>query len=265
MAMNVAETSPSAQGGEKKTRRARTLVLVVLCIGVLGGVWGSGPWVAKALVSAGNRFFGYEGRYDLARADGLFTAALLIDSDVPDAWHQRARIDFLRGEFDSALEKINKQISIHGDSFMASYYIRGLIHGYRKEFVEAERDFLHFLTWDPDNWAARNDLAWVYFAQGKFEETEAEAVRGLTIAPTNPWLLVMHGMARFNLGDFVGAKEDLEKAEREAAFLTEADWRYAYPGNDPAVAGKGVEAFRRAIKENLERVNRSVSIDEEGV
>lgn len=235
-------------------RRAAILFLGILV--VFSTLLFFRSWVAWNLVSVGNEFFGGTATYNLRVADGFYTAALTLDPSVPDAWHQRARIDFLNGNFDGALEKINTQIALHGDSFMASYYIRGLIHGYRKEFGDAEKDFLHFLTWDPDNWAARNDLAWVYFAEGKFASSQEEATRGLLIAPTNPWLLMMRGMSRFNLGDSEGARSDLAAAKQEAGLLAERDWEKAYPGNNPSIAGAGLAALRKTIEDNLARVNR---------
>ena len=62
---------------------------------------------ADALVQKGNYYFnvglpvrgtqtGGAGTYDLEKAEKYFKKALEIDSNVPDARHQLARIDFLR-------------------------------------------------------------------------------------------------------------------------------------------------------------------------
>lgn len=79
---------------------------------------------ARFTLYLGNYYFNVygDGVYDLVRAEKFFYKALELDPRVPDAWHQLARIDFLRGKFRSALDKINWQIELHGDSFMASYY-----------------------------------------------------------------------------------------------------------------------------------------------
>lgn len=174
---------------------------------------------------------------------------------TPDAWHQYARIAFLRGDFQLALHRINKQFEMRGDELMASYYIRGLILGYAGRYKEAESDFEKFLEWDPTNWAANNDLAWIYFSQGKFKETEERAAIGLAHNQANPWLLVMHAMALYNLGDAAQALEELSRAKREAAMLTEEEWIRAYPGNDPRIAGKGLAEFKATIEKNLALVH----------
>ena len=160
--------------------------------------------LAWGFVRIGNEFFGGSFPYNLAAADTAYTIALKLDPEVSDAWHQRARISFLRGNLDTALVFINTQIDLHGTSLMSSYYIRGLINGYREDFLPAETDFTTFILWDKTNWAAHNDLAWIFFSQGKFEEAEERSRGGLYIHPKNPWLLTTHAMALYNLGN----KED---------------------------------------------------------
>ncbi|MBI2618290.1 tetratricopeptide repeat protein [Candidatus Kaiserbacteria bacterium] len=209
-----------------------------------------------ALVQKGNYYFNVNGAgiYDLERAEKYFEKALDVDANVPDAWHQLARIDFLRGDFDEALEKINTQIAIHGDSLMSSFYIRGLILGYMGRYEESEKDFLKFLEWDPTNWAAHNDLAWVYFSEGRFEDAADAAQEGLQNNPQNPWLLNMYGVSLMNLGDDIGAKNALQKAYAAAELLTESTWHWAYPGNNPMSATKGLKEFQEAIRKNLQLV-----------
>lgn len=211
------------------------------------------PVDANKILVRGNYFFNVygDGVYDLQKAAHYYEAALRIDPTVPDAWHQLARIDFLNGDFDEALVKINKQLELHGDSFMASYYIRGLIYGFMKEYDHAESDFKTFLTWDPKNWAALNDLAWVYFSQGRYTETADVAASGLSFAPTNPWLLTMRGVALLNMGQTDEARALLQEAQQQARQLTTRVWSYAYPGNDPRLAGEGVEQMRAVIAANL--------------
>jgi tetratricopeptide (TPR) repeat protein len=234
---------------------------ILICLSFFALVVAGISWQkdAPSYVHEADMYFGKGNSYNLGRAADLYNKALNVDPLVPHALHQLARIDFLHGDFDSALEKINRQIEIHGTDFMASYYIRGLIHGYRKEFPEAEQDFKTFLEWDPENWAALNDLAWVYFAQGKFSDAKNTAETGLAVNPNSPWLLTMRGMSRYNQGDREGAVVDLGRAKVEASRLEEADWSRAYPGNDPAIASAGLSAMRKAIDDNIERVNRNLA------
>lgn len=216
--------------------------------------------VAWGMVAAGNQFFGGAFAYNLTVADAFYQAAIALDADVPDAWHQRARIDFLHGNFSDALDKINTQIRLHGDSFMASYYIRGLIYGYVRNFPAAEEDFKRFLAWSPHNWAARNDLAWAYFSEGKFQEAADETFISLSANQSNPWILLNHAMAVYNLGYADVAEGELKKAQQIADTMTEAQWAVAYPGNNPAVAPQGLAEFKQTIADNLALVHKRAEL-----
>jgi len=208
---------------------------------------------AELAVWVGNYYFNVygDGVYDLVKAEQYFKRALELDPRVPDAWHQLARIDFLRGYFNSALHKVNQQLELHGDSFMDSYYLRGLIYGYSGKFEEAEADFKTFIAWRPVSWAAHNDLAWVYFQAGEYERARQMAEEGLVLHPSNPWLLTMYGVSLLNVEEREKAHAVFERALKEAQKLTQNDWERAYPGNDPAVAGQGLAEMIEAIKKNL--------------
>ena len=71
---------------------------------------------ARLAKNIGNYYFNRrsEGAYDLEKAEIYFYRALEINPEIPRVWHQLARIDFLKGNFSGALEKINKQIDVHG-------------------------------------------------------------------------------------------------------------------------------------------------------
>ncbi|MBI2639450.1 MAG: tetratricopeptide repeat protein [Candidatus Sungbacteria bacterium] len=212
---------------------------------------------AQLSVELGNYYFNSyrDGVYDLERAEKYFERALAIDPNVENAWYQLARIDFLRGEFTSARGKINKQLELHGDSIMASYYARGLINGYSGHFKEAEKDFLKFLSWKKESWAAHNDLAWVYFSQGEYKKAEEVAREGLAFNGNNVWLLNSLGVSLLNLGKKAEAREIFLRAREAAALLTDVDWGRAYPGNDPRSAAPGLAGMKKAIDANLKLLN----------
>jgi tetratricopeptide (TPR) repeat protein len=201
----------------------------------------------------GNSYFSTETAraYDLTKARRYFARALAIDPAVPLAWHQVARIEFLQGHFADALDAINRQIALHGDRFIQPYYVRGLIHGYMRQFEQAEADLAKFLTWEPRSWAAHNDLAWVYFQMGRYADTERIASQGLRWNPDNPWLLNMLGVALLNLEARQEAQAVLTQALEETGALSVADWHRAYPGNHPDHAAKGIEEMHRVVEFNL--------------
>lgn len=215
------------------------------------------PDNAELALSIGYYSFNTFGRssYDLERAEYYLYRSLELDPMVRSGWHQLARIDFLRGNLGAGLIKINRQIELHGDSFPSAYYIRGLIYAFGNRLEEAERDFLHYVSLLEEEWAGNNDLAWVYFRQGKYEQALEYADKGLVHSPTNPWLLTMKGIALINLDRKSEAREPLKEAHIEAAKLTRDDWVRAYPGNNPAIAEQGLAEMRAAIEANLELVD----------
>ena len=227
---------------------ASVLIIAVLSFALAPGFW------AKLALHAGNFYFNVEGDgvYNLDKARKYFEIALKLDPKVPDAWHQLSRIDFLRGDFYTALTNINKQIELHGENFMASFYVRGLIQGYMCKISAAEEDFKKFLEWDSQNWAALNDLAWIYFQQGEYEKAEEASRQGLDVAPQNPWLLNSLGVSLLNQGAKAEAREVFLKAQNYVALLTEKEWQKAYPGNDPKLADHGIENIKKIIAANLE-------------
>ncbi len=196
-----------------------------------------------------------QGAYDLDCATRAYTYALSLDSTALYAWHQLARIDFLGGNFDAALIKINRQIDLHSDAIPGSYYVRGLIKGFDGDLSGAQIDFVKYLTLEPQSWGGHNDLAWIYFQKGEYEKAASQARTGLTFAPQNPWLLTSLGASLMNLGDKQGAKDALLRALAEANKLLPADWSRSNPGNDPRIGEAGLVAMRETIARNLALVD----------
>ena len=197
----------------------------------------------------GNYYFG-GGAYNTQKAEEYFKKALEIESDIQGAHYQLARVYFIRGDFYTALNEINKEIELYPD-FKRSYYVRGLIYGYAKQPDKATADFKEFLKWKPESWAGHNDLAWVYFMKGDYKNSAETAREGLVSSPNNVWLLNSLGVALLNEGKLTEAKEALTKAQTAAEAMTLADWGKSYPGNNPSVYGDGLDAMRASIKRNL--------------
>ena len=137
--------------------------------------------------------------YDLARAEYLFNKAA-ADPSLPYVNHELARISFLRGDFSTALSRINLQISLHGTSTPNSYYVRGLIEGFVGDYGASAGDYATYLKTDPTNWAATNDYAWVLLKDKKFSTALATIDKVLPLWPDNAWLLNSKATALFELG-----------------------------------------------------------------
>lgn len=154
--------------------------------------------------------------YDLDRAQMFFEKAAAIDPTYPYLYHELARVAFLQGNLPLALARINFQISMHGNSEPNSYYVRGLIEGYMGDYSDAANDYAHFLQFDPTDWAAMNDDAWVLLKAQRYQAALSITTRGLAFQPDNPWLLNSYATALYQLGDY---KQALAAAQQAGGSL----------------------------------------------
>ena len=198
------------------------------------------------------------GAYDIALAKQYYSQALTEEPENPYALYQYGRIQFIEGDFEGALSSFYELEERFGTRIPNMYYMLGLVHGYKgrvendpQAWEQAEEAFEKFITFAPKSPWPRVDLAWVYFAQGKFAEMKPVLEEGLVHYPENPWLLNMHGLALFNLDETESALLEFKKAHEEALQLTPEDWGRSYPGNDPAAWALGLEEFRTLIQKNI--------------
>ena len=216
---------------------------------------------AGFLMRQGNYYFN-GGAYDLEKAGRAFQRAVRIEPGILWGHYQLARIYFIKGDSAKALEEINKELEANPEN-LRSLYVRGLIYGFVGRFREAEEDLRRFVAWAPKEWAGWNDLAWILAKRGKYREATdaiAAALREVPDGRENPWLWNSLGVAQLNLVEHASAAASFGRAQTIADTLNPADWREAYPGNNPADAGGGLAAFRAAIRENLARA-KSARVD----
>lgn len=218
--------------------------------------WTNSGKSADLFFELGNYNFG-QGNYDIEKSLYFFNRTLSIDPSHQYTHYQLARIYFILGNQNAAFGYINKEIELYPD-YTRSYYVRGLINGYSKNFDAAVIDFKTFLKSKPESWAGNNDLAWIYFAKGDFENAAKTAKEGLKIAPKNPWLNNSAGVALMNLGEYSEAKKYLLTAKESANFITSNMWGAAYPGNDPEIYGQGLDSMRQSIDENLKLIEEKL-------
>ena len=193
--------------------------------------------------------------YDINRAEFYFKLADAQNPRLPYVNHELARIAFLQGDFTTALAYINVQIEREGDTTPNSYYVRGLIEGFMGDYLDAERDYAHFLTFDPFDWAGINDYVWVLLKDKKPREADAQIAAVLPYAQNNPWLLNSDAIALFELGDTRTARSRIAQAAQAVSSLDSTQWSHAYPGNDPSVAPAGLAAFKAAVSANMHSID----------
>lgn len=194
--------------------------------------------------------------YNIDRAEYFFREAVKQDETYGHSHHQLARIAFLRGEFGPAMQEIDKEIELHPDNPNA-YYVRGLIAGYQGAYGAAAKDFAQFLTMKPDGWAGYNDYAWVLTKKGDYQVAIDALEDGLEKFPGNPWLLNSYAVTLREAGHTESAARVAALAKDAVMRLTAEDWSLANPGNDPRIAGQGLETFRSATIQNLNMIINS--------
>ncbi|MDR3570907.1 MAG: hypothetical protein P4L81_01770 [Candidatus Pacebacteria bacterium] len=197
--------------------------------------------------------------YNIRLAEYFFSKAAKSDTAIPYLYHELARIAFLNADYQQALVDINLQISLHGDSEPKAYYVRGLIEGYMGLYDAAATDYAHFLTFEPHNWAAKNDEAWVLLKAKRYSEALDVTNSGLADVPANAWLLNSKATALFELGEYKQALDAAQKAYTSVENLTPQEWSIAYPGNDPAIASEGLDVFRKSVVDNMHTIQSAIA------
>lgn len=197
--------------------------------------------------------------YDLDVAESFYKKAEQFKTSHLHLQHQLARIAFLRGNLNTALFYINRQIELHGEELPNSYYMRGLIKGYAGQYDSAAKDYEVFLRHYPNNWAAITDYAWVLTKGERYREAANALEKGLAFFPNSPWLLNSSAIALFELGEYPLALERAKKAVVEAAKVTEKEWLTAYPGNDPRTAPAGIQTLQKSAEQNMHMIQAAIA------
>lgn len=204
------------------------------------------------------------GAYDIAKAEKNYLRSLALSGERFNPIHyQLGRIHFIQGNLSAATKEFN--LELEGErsykyfpDYRRAYYMRGLTYAYASRLSEAEADFKKHLEWHPTSWAGHNDLVWVYFRKGDYQNAEKYARSGLQYAPQNPWLHNALGTALLNLGKLEEAREHLQIAKREFDGMTAGRWGQAYSGAAPASYEAGLVAARAIVKKNIALVDQKL-------
>lgn len=227
---------------------------------------------ARLAIEIGEYYFGNQAAigtagarpYDLPLAEKAFGKAIKINPSVPVAHYMRARVEFVRADFDSALADLNSELALFPEN-KRTLYMRGLTYAYRGlpgDLLLAEQDFREFTTWASREWAGYNDLAFVLAKEKKYSEAAKvlkEAIAKAEGGATNPWLWDALGVMELNINNPVQAVSALTKAQKYAAMLTETDWQRAYPGNNPTMAAQGIGFIQGGIAKNILKAYATLS------
>lgn len=191
--------------------------------------------------------------YNLDVAEYFFTKG--NENKNPKQWvnYQLSRINFIRGDLNSAVSFANRELELYPDN-CRTHYIRGLAYGYIDTDTSLDlaiSDFEKFNACFPNTWAGHNDLAWFWFRKGNMKKVIEVIEVVIEKNKKNPWLENTYGTALMNVGEYKKAREAFEAAKKSAYLMTEESWGVAYPGNNPKVYGKGLSAMRESVEKNL--------------
>jgi tetratricopeptide (TPR) repeat protein len=249
--MNKKNKKTMKTNNQAKYRITVIAFLFVICIAFIQTP--VRKFISQKINDKGNYYFN-GGEYDLKKAEVFYEKALSFDSNSWEAHYQLSRIFFMRKNFSQATSEIDKAIASDPQN-KRSYYVRGLINGYKHNYSGAEKDFKEFIAWSPDEWPAYVDLSWTYINGGNYEKAISLIDYALTKFPDNAWLYSNKGLAEYRSGKNIEAKADLENAKNLAYKLSEEDWINAYPGNNTRNASRGVQEIKTAIDYNLSLVD----------
>ncbi len=199
--------------------------------------------------------------YNIHIAEFFLNQAIIFDSknDIPPAYayYQLARISFIQGNLNTALKQLDTE-ALHYPNHSKVFYIRGLTLGYLGRDSEAVESFREYIRQNGNSWAGRNDMAWLLFKQGKFKEALAVIQPAYEKNPDNPWVLNTYGTLLMNTGDLFTAHDILVQGYNASLLVTEDGWGLAYPGNNPAIYGQGLEGMRSSFLKNLQLVEQKL-------
>ncbi len=187
------------------------------------------------------------------------------------ALQDRAKIHFLLGrlyfvenQLFESINNFNQAIKLN-PNVKEYYYGRGLSYGFSTPlfYPDAENDFRKYIEIENDEyfknkvraygaWAGYNDLAWIFFLQGKYREMENISRVGLNISHNNPWLNNMLGTSLLAQKKCSEAMQFLETADVELQKITTKNFGEAYSGDSPDFWEVGKKQMESTIKENIE-------------
>jgi tetratricopeptide (TPR) repeat protein len=192
----------------------------------------------------------------------LFTLQLDLSPDYYNHFLQ-GRIYFVENKLSESVESYTKSLK-QNPNHKESYYGRGLAYGFMDEiFLEdAEKDFKKYIELENEEfkktnqhsygaWAGYNDLAWLQFIQGKYDEAQKTTLNGLKISDFNPWLRNTLAAILIEEGDCKEAKKQLSIAKLQANSITSTQFGEAYSGDHPSTYEDGLRNMLKTIDENI--------------
>ncbi len=203
-------------------------------------------------------------KHDNESAKSNLLKSVQLDSKNAKAWFYLGRLNFVTNDLPDSETNYLKSLELDVWNEQAFYGL-GLTYGYLEDYAKAEDSFKKYIEIGeikkkeggqvPGLWAGYNDLAWVYFLQGKWSECENTARYALDNVGTNPWLLNMLGSALLEQDRKVEARKYFIEAKKYAEKISPQQFGEAYSGDNKKWYPQGLENMKKTIQENIEKTN----------
>lgn len=172
------------------------------------------------------------------------------------------RLYFVENDVYKSIKYFTKSIEIN-PNVKEVYYGRGLSYGFASPifYNDAEKDFKKYIEIDNQEyeksgrhaygaWAGYNDLSWIYFLQGEFDQAEKVSIEGMKISGMNPWLYNMLGVLALEKGNCADATIYFNNAEDILKSISSENFGEAYSGDSPDFWAIGKAQMEKTIRDN---------------
>jgi eukaryotic-like serine/threonine-protein kinase len=156
----------------------------------------------------------YSRRHDpaaISLARGNTETALKLDPDLVEGHLARALLLEDTGDEAGALREYAKALSIDPSNPRTLIY-QAQIYDRLNRWEDAEKTYRRVLQERPNYWLAHNELAMVFYAQGKYQEALTEFRSASLAAPRNAMALNNIGATSLQLGNLTEATDSLKKS-----------------------------------------------------
>jgi tetratricopeptide (TPR) repeat protein len=182
---------------------------------------------------------------------GVWKDSLSLWNDVVSkhpvafAYNNRAKFYAAQGDYDNAIEDINRAISLN-PTLALPYYNRAIIYRNRGEYDSAIADNTRAILYSPKYIQAYNDRGVAYCYKGDYDRGIEDFTQAIMLNPKNAEAYYNRGVAYFHKGDYGHSIEDFTLAIR-----LNPQYMDAYDGRGLVYEAKGdnnnaMEDFRKA-------------------